>query len=472
MKTKQLIWIFMFLISLYSANATTAQDVKDALVMSLNNSGTEANLDIVNGTTCTESGAVTFDSANKSTHYDGGRQACTVGNTAPLANRSFALCTNATSSATTDNMVTQGSSAQGDFLFVKGANVASKCANATDCFALDMGIDAFGGTEPDAMNNQSFKLFTGTFNVYDTSSTNVSLYYNSRRIVNGTLAQFMSANANIVGLMALGTDGASPTPGHVKVLWWFKKALNSLEVQYVMQQCQKDNFNLTVAAVAPDTTPPGIASYNLTSDGGEGCTNWNTDTNNACDTADTTPTVSISTNESAYCRIGISDLNYTNLGVTRNCSGGGSQQLTCTLTAQDEITNETSFIYIGCRDNSLNENRSSTSGALKVSILTSDLEAIGRSYIEIGIQHALSSGYTIYTNQRVYARNSANGQSIGLFDKVVKWMNKIWAFNVITGNETKVNMFNISPVLYTLEMQNATGSQINSSVYQLVTNTK
>jgi hypothetical protein len=224
--------------------------------------------------------------------------------------------------------------------------------------------------------------------------------------------------------------------------------------------------------VPPDTTPPEITFYNMTSEGGLGCTNWNTDKNNACETSDTTPTVLINTSEKAFCRIGVSDLNYTDMGISRNCTGGGTKKLTCTLILQDELTQETSYIYIGCKDKSENENLTSTSGALKLSLATSDAESSARDAIESGIQNTLLSGYTLYTDQKIYARNSANNQSIGVFDKVVKWMNKIWSFNYITGADVRVNMFNITPVLYTLELENKSISQITNEVELLINTTK
>ena len=222
-----------------------------------------------------------------------------------------------------------------------------------------------------------------------------------------------------------------------------------------------------------NSLPPEITFYNMTSEGGEGCTNWNTDKNTACTTSDTTPTVFIRTDPNANCRIGVQNLNYTNLSAGRECTGGGSTQLTCTLTAQDELAQETSYLYIGCKDIFGNENLTSTSGALKISIPTLDLETNGRNAIETGIQHALSGEiYTVYTGQKVYARNSANSQFVSTFDKVVKKLNKIWAVNILTGNDTSVNVFNITPVLYALEMQNASISSINQTVYNLITSTK
>ena len=219
-------------------------------------------------------------------------------------------------------------------------------------------------------------------------------------------------------------------------------------------------------------TPPQITFYNMTSEGGEGCTNWNTAKSNACTTSDATPTIFIRTNELSTCAIGASNLNYTMLGSNRTCSGGGSEEHTCTLTSQDELKEEISFIYIGCQDLFGHENLTSTSGALKMSIFTSDLESRGRYGIETGAQAALTSGYTIYTNQKVYARNSANQQSIGTFDKDVKRMNKIWAFNFLTGNDTVVGMFNITPVLYTLEIRNMTNSTVNTTIYNFIQATR
>jgi len=231
---------------------------------------------------------------------------------------------------------------------------------------------------------------------------------------------------------------------------------------------RKLNFNVSL-----DETPPHILSYNLTSDGGLGCTTWDTSKSTACTTSDTTPTVKITTDETALCRIGLEDENYSDMNASGECAGNSTTSLTCTLSVQDEIFTETDSLYIGCKDSPRNnENLSSTSGALAVSILSSDLESQGRGAITGGVTRALSGGYTIYTDQKIYARNSADSQSVTLFDKVVTWMNKVWAFNVLTGNETFGSMFNISPVFYVLEFNGATSQELNDSVYQLITDTK
>lgn len=219
------------------------------------------------------------------------------------------------------------------------------------------------------------------------------------------------------------------------------------------------------------SSAPSILTYNLSAPSGD-CTSWPSGT---CTTDDTTPSVSITTDIDAHCIIGRVDGNwdyYDGSGEGGTCTGGGTISLICTLTPDDALTEENSNIYIACKDDFGNQGAASTSGALKVAIFTQDLERYGRTSIESGISLALSSGYAVYTDQKVYARNSANVQKIGIFDKVVKWMNKIWAFNVITGNDTFVNMVNITPVLYTLEMSNITNTSVNSTVYQFIIDTK
>ena len=231
-------------------------------------------------------------------------------------------------------------------------------------------------------------------------------------------------------------------------------------------------LNITYVVTNITSLSPEITFYNMTSEGGEGCTNWYANKENACETSDTTPTTFIRTKGKANCAIGVLDYNYTNLGSNRACSGLGSQEHTCTLIAQDALTQESSYIYIGCQTLSGLENRTSTSSGLKIALPSNNAESNGRDAIESGIQNALGSGYTLYTSQKVYARNSANSQSAGTFDKIVKWLNKVWAFNYLTGNQTAVGMFNISPVLYVWEGTNMTFGQINNTVYNLITATK
>ena len=221
-----------------------------------------------------------------------------------------------------------------------------------------------------------------------------------------------------------------------------------------------------------DTTPPEITFYNMTSEGGEGCTNWDTDKSNPCITNDTTPTTFFNTSESAYCAVGVSDLNYTDLGSSRNCTGGeGTMQHTCTLTTQDELTQENSYIYISCKDTSDNENTTSTSGALALKIHAK--ETGGAQAIYTGIQNALSAPYTTYPSQQISARDLNNNQFTGTFDWVAKKASKVWAFNYISSGESHVaNTFNLTSVLYVLQLTNTTQTQVTLLVEEMINATK
>ena len=230
---------------------------------------------------------------------------------------------------------------------------------------------------------------------------------------------------------------------------------------------------------AADTTPPSITYYNLTSSD-NGCESWNTNKNTACSTSSVTPTLQFNTNKNAWCAIAGSssstafNINYTDIGSSRNCTGpasgeGGTSHL-CTLTNQDELVYDTSYLFISCKDSSNNQNKTSTSGALKLSI--TGLEVAGRNSIGVGIQNALLSGYTNYTDLQIYARNLSNAQVKGTFDRAAKKGTKLWAFNRIGVSDSHVNMFNLTPVLYTLELANKTSSNITLEVEKLLNATK
>ena len=235
--------------------------------------------------------------------------------------------------------------------------------------------------------------------------------------------------------------------------------------------------NQTTAEI-PDTTPPEITYYNLTNST-NGCENWNISKTNACKTSAVLPTVQFNTNESAWCAISgnfssTPGINYTDMGSSRNCTGAASGEGTmshlCTLTLQDELVYETSYLYISCKSSGDNQNRTSTSGPLSINI--TGLESTSKDSMEVGIANALSTSYSTYNDQKIYARNSANAQSVGTFDKVVKKLNKIWAFNRIGISDAYVNMFNITPVLYTWEFTNKTQTYIENQTAAFINATK
>lgn len=227
---------------------------------------------------------------------------------------------------------------------------------------------------------------------------------------------------------------------------------------------------LSVAAPPPeaDTTPPVIINY---SSQGDSCTYWNTNTSNPCTTSDIAPSIYFNTSESAFCAIGVNNFNYTAMGSSRNCTvGEGTTEHQCDLTPQDELVYEDSIVYLSCKDSSGNMNTTSTSGPL--SLIITGLEAGGDNAIGTGIQNALLSGYTNYTEVQIYARNLANNQTRGTFDRMTKKGSKVWAFNYVTKGQQHVNMFNLTPVLYVLEMSNITNTNITKTVETMINATK
>lgn len=137
-------------------------------------------------------------------------------------------------------------------------------------------------------------------------------------------------------------------------------------------------------------------------------------------------------------------------------------------------------IYIGVTGNSTSathdvwawlENRPILTVGRNESFIGNASEADGRLAMETGILSSLPNA-SIYTTQQVYARNLSDSQVLGRFDKVALSGNQRWAFNYITGADSFVNMFNITPALYTLEMSTTNSSQITDTVSKLINNTK
>lgn len=251
--------------------------------------------------------------------------------------------------------------------------------------------------------------------------------------------------------------------------------LNSSESGESNSVCTSSRV-VNMGPVTNDVTPPKTTNYNLTN---ANCTVWNIDRNIPCNTSSLTPTVKFDTDESAYCAIaasalGILDKNHTDMGESRQCTGPsageGTQTHSCTVTNQDSIVYESSYIYISCKDENGNQNSTSTSGPLKLNV--TELETTARDSIELGISNALLSGYSIYNDQKLYARNAANSQSVGVFDKVAKKLSKIWAFNRIGVADNNVNMFNVTPVLFTFEFANKTSTYITNQTELLINATK
>lgn len=251
---------------------------------------------------------------------------------------------------------------------------------------------------------------------------------------------------------------------------WTSFFYESSSVFYDGQSNARCVQSIWLSDIASSNTPPTILSYNLQDEAYGNCTSWDTDTSTECQTEDTTPTVSITTDDAESCAIGLVNQNFTSYS-DRNCTVSGANSFICSVIAEDELVYEDSYIYISCIDSNGNENTTSTSGPLTVQVM--GLEEGSEESIEYGIQNALISDYTIYNDQLVYVTDDTNTlQDFGTFDRFVKKGNKAWAFNYITKGEEHTGLFNLSPVLYILEMANNTNSTIINLVETMINETK
>ena len=310
------------------------------------------------------------------------------------------------------------------------------------------------------------------------NGTNYNLFINgtlSQTRVMGTGNLLQGSRRLVVGQWY---DGASSMDfnGNIDNLMIWNRSLSVAEMQTLY--IDKVNCTNLTSPVAVDTNPPEITYYNLVSSE-NGCVAWNTNKSSPCTTSSVTPTINVTTNEDASCSIaggslGSYNINYSDMGLSRECTGAGAGQGTknhqCTLTNQDQLVYDTSYLYISCTDSNYNQNSTSTSGALRLNI--TGLQDTARSLIDLSIRNSLLSDYSILTDQPVYARNSANSQSVGVFDKAARKLNKIWAFNYIGSSEYQINMFNITPVLYNLEFANISSGRISNLTELMINSTK
>ena len=120
-----------------------------------------------------------------------------------------------------------------------------------------------------------------------------------------------------------------------------------------------------------DTTAPTIttSTFNVTSAlvlAQQG--NWRTDTTNAVNLTDTTPTVVFSTGETSECAMGLSSQNFSAMiGGDGNtaCGSGNATSHSCTLPSTQVLLSGADDLYVSCKDLVGNEPvGNSTSGAL------------------------------------------------------------------------------------------------------------
>lgn len=185
-------------------------------------------------------------------------------------------------------------------------------------------------------------------------------------------------------------------------------------------------------------------------------------------TYETTPVFTLETSVVAYCRIDDDNLSYNEMGSSRDCQSAGDVNHTCTLSVEDELYQPDQQVYISCR------NKYYASLNTTVSLQMNITGLIGNS--SLGIQKGIEDsviypGATIYADQQVYLRD-ANQQVTGRVDAIASYGNQRWLFNYIEENESALGLFNMTPVVYSLEMSNLTKTEIKNAVRDFIDATK
>lgn len=198
-----------------------------------------------------------------------------------------------------------------------------------------------------------------------------------------------------------------------------------------------------------------------------GCTNWRTNFSDSCVTYDTTPTVKFDTTSHAQCRITSANKTFDELDATNDCQGGqNTSSHTCSLPVAEELLESAGEIYISCA-------KVDGSDPVRIGPLAVSLTDLSVSRIDIGIRDSIIwPGAEIYSDQQVFLRDKDNNQLLATVDRVAVYGNQRWLFNWLEANESFVGLFNISPAIYVLEMQNYTPYETQTSVAALINSTK
>ena len=223
------------------------------------------------------------------------------------------------------------------------------------------------------------------------------------------------------------------------------------------------NSNETNISLLMDVLPlaNNITNVNCTGAGPSG------DITPPYSTNDTTPTFSFNTTSNSSCRMSDRYLAYDLLNSSRDClSGQNTTGHICTLTVQDELVNASDYAYIVCQ-------KYGNETAISLLMDIQYLDANDSRAIEYGIMAStIWPGATIYSNQKVYLRALNGSTKTATVDKVAVYGNQRWILHYENESEPAMNLFNLTPVVYVLEMKNISLTQIRATVTAFINSTK
>ena len=185
-------------------------------------------------------------------------------------------------------------------------------------------------------------------------------------------------------------------------------------------------------------------------------------------TGDTTPTFRFETNINSYCRIGNLNESYSFMGSNRTCATTGAMDHVCTLSLEDELSTAEDYVYIVCINLMATKE---TSVALQMDI--TNLEQNATLAILRGVSDSsIGLDAKTFLGQQVYLRNIEDDHFLGSVDVVAVYGNQRWLLNYVLPNESKIGLFNMSPVIYSLDVQGGSFTELKNSVRDLIDGTK
>jgi len=332
-------------------------------------------------------------------------------------------------------------------------------ADSTHSGSLDT-FDKDGGA-------YDFRLIGGNTNVIKYTNTSVNTWIYWCLVHNGSTTSSIYADGLLVSQG--NADFAGSTSNRYFVIGGFNDNYN---IKGLVDEVGIWNRSLSQAEITHLYNGGAGLAYPFNSIYNMNCTSCSPpygDVIPPYETDDATPTFTFSTTTSQQCRIGDQNINYTAMGDSRNCTSDQSTQVTtCTLTAQDGIVDYNTTIYISCNTNEANN------ASIALPMLISSLDTPNSSEaIQQGIENSVigGTGVTVYTNQKVYLRMLNGSTFTNTVDKVAVYGNQRWIFNY--ENMTALDgMFNLSPVVYSLNMKNMSVKAIRANVTAFINATK
>jgi hypothetical protein len=299
----------------------------------------------------------------------------------------------------------------------------------------------------------------------------------------------VTLNASTTYFVVIGTSGIESTTRYYKnnaaTFPLVNSSFNWLASLHISQGASNSSPNINnhtfpfrvksigVTNVTPATGSPAPTISSVT------CKSCNIPIGDSIEpytTFDTTPTFNFTTGVEANCRISDEDYNYSRMGNetggSRDCSDGqGTTLHNCTLPVVDQLVTAVDYAWVACENSATGNQTANSSARLWMDI--TNLEANNSNAIDNGIRLSkVWPGATVHSNQMVFLRNLNNQQTLATVDRVVIYGYQRWLFNAANDTQGPLGLFNLSPVVYSLDLVNTSFEEIERQVSTLINATK